>query len=196
MNGLILVGGRSTRMGADKSQLSYHAKPQWEYLFELVSGVAPTYLSCRKEQQDLFGNAPLLLDSLEVGPMGGIASAIFSQPSTPWLVVACDMPFVNQKTVDYLVAHREAHLPATVFRHPSTGFLESLVGISEPTSEKWLREAMAKGEFSPTKLLRKMGIQGLACPDERWLQNINTPDECDKVKTAFHTCQKSNQNGR
>ena len=106
------------------------------------------------------------------------------------------MPFVNQKTVEYLVAHREAHLPATVFRHPSTGFLEPLVGIWEPTSEKWLKEAMAEGEFSPTKLLRKMGIQGLACPDERWLQNINTPDECDKVKTAFHIYQKSNQNGR
>lgn len=196
MNGLILVGGRSTRMGVDKSQVSYHAKPQWEYLFELVSGVASTYLSCRKEQQDLFGNTPLLLDSLEVGPMGGIASAIFSQPSIPWLVVACDMPFVNQKTLEYLVTHREAHLPATVFRHPSTEFLEPLVGIWEPTSEKWLREAVAEGEFSPTKLLRKMGVSGLACPDERWLQNINTPDERDKVKTAFRIYQKSNQNGR
>ncbi|MCA0229661.1 MAG: NTP transferase domain-containing protein [Bacteroidetes bacterium] len=196
MNGLILVGGRSTRMGADKSQLSYHAKPQWKYLFELVSDFAPTYLSCRKEQQHLFGDTPLLLDSFEVGPMGGIASAFFAQPESSWLVVACDMPFVNQTTLEYLVAHREAHLPATVFRHPSTGFLEPLVGIWEPTSEKWLREAMTEGAFSPTKLLRKMDIQGLACPDERWLQNINTPDDCEKVKTAFHIYQKSNQNGR
>ncbi len=36
IKGLILTGGRSTRMGRDKSQLNYHGKPQKEFVKELL----------------------------------------------------------------------------------------------------------------------------------------------------------------
>jgi molybdopterin-guanine dinucleotide biosynthesis protein A len=184
MNGLILVGGYSRRMGVDKSQLLYHSKPQWEYLLDVLSNFGPTYLSCRDEQRYLFGPTPLLIDSFEVGPLGGIGSAFFTQPLSSWLVVACDMPLVNQQTLEYLVANRDENQPATVFRHPTTGLLEPLVGIWEPTAEKWLKEAMYQGDFSPMKLLKKMGVEGLTCPDERWLQNINTRAEWNKLMNS------------
>lgn len=183
MNGLILVGGQSTRMGADKSLLSYHAKPQWEYLLELLANnVGPTYLSCRGYQQRYFGNTPVLVDQWEVGPLGGIWSAFLHKPTEPWCIVACDMPFITLQTITYLLNHRNEQQAVTVFEHPSTRFLEPLVGIWEPTVLSWVSQAMSEGAYSPTKLLQKMGIQGVPCPDERWLRNINTPDEREEVK--------------
>jgi molybdopterin-guanine dinucleotide biosynthesis protein A len=68
MNGLILVGGQSVRMGTDKSQLSYHGKPQWQYLYDLLLPFCQkTYLSCRQNQKDNFTNCPLLIDTYETG---------------------------------------------------------------------------------------------------------------------------------
>lgn len=34
------------------------------------------------------------------------------------------------------------------------------------------------------KLLKKMGVEGLTCPDERWLQNINTRAEWNKLMNS------------
>ena len=90
MNALILIGGKSSRMGTDKGLLNYHGKPQREYLFDLAKKYCTeVYFSCRAEQQF---SEQSIIDTYSLGPMGGILSAFDFNPNTAWLVVACDMP--------------------------------------------------------------------------------------------------------
>ena len=54
--GLILSGGRSTRMGNDKGLISYHGLPQREYLYQLAANFCEdTFLSIRAEQEKEIG---------------------------------------------------------------------------------------------------------------------------------------------
>jgi molybdenum cofactor guanylyltransferase len=178
MNGLIPVGGRSTRMGLDKSLLSYHQQPQWRYLYELLQPYCHTvFLSCREDQKDNFDGLPYLIDVLEIGPLGGILSAFEYAPNAAWLVVACDMPFVCSETIDFLIKNRQDTSIATAFEHPETLLPEPLLTIWEPGSYEIIKAGFQQKRFSPLQLLKNNPTRLLTCPDPQWLQNINTPEE-------------------
>ena len=50
--GLVLSGGKSTRMGTDKGLIEYHGLPQREHLYHLLSKVCErTFISLRREQE-------------------------------------------------------------------------------------------------------------------------------------------------
>ena len=65
VDGLVLIGGRSTRMGQDKSQLVYHEKPQREYLTDLLRPYCDTvYWSMNAKQTSELTSAspPVIVD--------------------------------------------------------------------------------------------------------------------------------------
>lgn len=178
MNGLILVGGQSTRMGTDKSQLTYHGKPQWQYLYDLLFPLCKkTFLSCRENQTDNFTNHSLLIDPYEMGPIGGIWSAFKQESNEAWLVVACDMPFVTEKTIEFLIRHRAKSQIATAFQNPETQLPEPLLTIWEPASYPFLIEAHKKGQRSPLRILQHSKVNPIRCPQPEWLKNVNTAEE-------------------
>lgn len=182
MNGLILVGGRSKRMGSDKSLLVYHKKPQWAYLYTLVASFCDnTFLSCRADQQKLFKSHNFLIDTYQIGPLGGILSAFEHHNNTAWLVVACDMPFVNAETIDFLVQNRNAAQIATSFQNPATKLPEPLLTLWEPAAYPLLNEAHQNGQRSPLKILQNAKLHLLDCPQGDWLRNINTSEEFTEI---------------
>lgn len=181
MNGLILVGGQSTRMGTDKSQLSYHEKPQWQYLYDLLLPFCQkTFLSCRENQKEDFGKEIVLIDPYAIGPIGGIISAFQQDSNEAWLVVACDMPFVNEKTVEFLIQHRKTAQIATAFQNPKTQLPEPLLTIWEPAAYPFLIEAHTKGQRSPLRILQHFDVNLIKCPQPDWLKNVNAVGDITK----------------
>ena len=105
--GLVLAGGKSTRMGRDKGLLSYHDKPQREYLYEQMRPLCrDVYLSIRPEQKDSLpeGFASIADENIYRGPLNGLLSAHHAFPEAAWLVVACDLPFLGSGDLRRLTA--------------------------------------------------------------------------------------------
>lgn len=178
MNGLILIGGHSSRMGSDKSLLVYHQQPQWQHLVALLSPrCEQVYVCGRKAQfQPAFENY-WLLDPYEIGPLGGILTALEYNAEVDWLVVACDMPFVNDETIDFLQQNHSQNTLATAFLSPSSRLPEPLLAIWGATSRAVVQEAFARQQHSPMMLLRHPNVHLLECPQPIWLRNINTPED-------------------
>ncbi len=182
MNGLVLVGGYSTRMGRDKSQLAYHGKPQGQYLYELLLPFCQnTFLSCRENQKEVFTIEQRLIDPYETGPLGGILSAFEQRPNEAWLVVACDMPLVDEKTIDFLIRNRNATKIATAFQNPETQLPEPLLTIWELAAYPLLKEAFQKGQRAPFRILQNSNVNLLKCPQPDWLRNVNSPKELETL---------------
>jgi molybdenum cofactor guanylyltransferase len=109
--GLVLAGGRSTRMQRDKATLSYQGRNQLDRAMELLAScVAQAFVSVRPDQaaDPLRARYPQVVDAHEgLGPIAGIAAAQALKPEAAWLVLACDLPYLDKTTVAHLIAHRD-----------------------------------------------------------------------------------------
>ena len=179
LNGLILTGGRSTRMGEDKSLLTYHDKPQREHLTDLLRPFCDTvFWSVNAEQAAAMARTdqPVIVDMFDiVGPLNGILSAFQHDPNVAWLVVACDMPLLTKQSLDVLVKGRNPEKPATAFYDSDGRFPEPLLCIWEPSIEPVLQNALASGNQSPRRILMLADCALLTAPNVQELLNINDP---------------------
>ena len=185
MYGLVLVGGKSERMGRDKALLSYDGEQtQLERTASLLDEVCDkVFVSLRKEQDfTLPQNTTPVFDSVESvqGPLCGILSAMSLEPEADWLVVACDFPYLSAAILQKLIdGYREESPPQlTAYRSTYDGLPEPLCAIypSGQTSEL-IELSKALRTVSPRKLLVTKGARLIRLSDPHRLDNINTADE-------------------
>lgn len=178
--GLILAGGFSKRMGQDKALLAYHGKPQIEWVHDLLTKYCEKVFLSKRSNQPTYKNVPFLDDRQEfqnLGPLGGILSAMKSYPEASWLIVACDLPFVTNETIKELLKRRHQQKLATAFKSSHDGLPEPLCAIWEGHGYPKILEFHAKNIHCPRKVLILSDIQLLEQKDPKWLDNINDQNE-------------------
>lgn len=184
IQGLILTGGKSLRMGTDKSLLPYNGVSQRERAGQLFKTLnIPVYYSCREDQKVTFSDPDMVItDSfLDLGPMGGILSAFRSNPGVAWLSIASDMPLLSQATLEFLLRNRRSSAIATAFLNGTTKSPEPLLTIWEPKSYQVLLNFLGQGISSPKEVLLNSDTHFIAVPDEMELKNVNHPEAYQEV---------------
>lgn len=180
MNALILIGGKSSRMGTDKGLLDYHGQPQREYLFDLAKKYcSEVYFSCRAEQQF---SENTIIDKYELGPIGGILSAFDFNPNTAWLIIACDMPLINEDSFQILINRRNKESVATAFLNPATNAPDPLFTIYEPKAALLLTKYVEAGNKSPKVFLQNNDTEIIISANLSFLTNVNTKEEFERIK--------------
>ena len=180
--GLVLAGGKSTRMKKDKSLLEYHGKKQVLYCFDLLGQFCDqVFISNRKEQSRLaaYRNLPQIHDVfVDIGPLGGILSAMIRHPEAAWLVLACDLPFVRESTIKTLIKKRNFSKMATAYRSTYEPNLpEPLCAIYEPKALFQLLQFLSQGVQCPRAILLRSDTHLIAQNEEASLDNVNSPQE-------------------
>ena len=189
LNGLVLAGGKSERMGFDKGAVNWFEKEQRYHMAEILKPFCDeVFISCREDQQgQLDSQYHALADTFTgLGPYGGILSALRESPDKAWLVVACDLPLLTEKTLQHLVDHRRESTIATAYQVTSESFPEPLITIWEPKSYPVLLSFLAQGYSCPRKVLINSNIALLPAPYPEELTNVNTPEEFETVKAMLH----------
>ena len=189
LNGLVLAGGKSERMGFDKGTVNWFGKEQRYFLTDLLKPLCKeVYISCREDQRDSITNGnPVLTDTFTgLGPYGAILSAFREQPDSAWLVIACDLPLLDADTLEYLVANRDTSKIATAYQSPDNEFPEPLIAIWEPKSYPQLLSFLSLGYSCPRKVLINSDIKLLQAKNPEALSNVNTPEDLEKVKRTLH----------
>jgi molybdopterin-guanine dinucleotide biosynthesis protein A len=187
--GLVLAGGQSTRMRADKAALAYGPQPQLAAAYELVSRhVARTFVSVRPDQagEPLRARFPQVVDGPEGrGPIAGIVAAQLCHPDAAWLVVACDLPFLDDATIDSLLRGRDARRLATAYRSSHDGLPEPLCAIYEPASRDAILAHVKAGRDCPRKFLLSHDVRLLEPVHPVALDNANTPADAAAARAAL-----------
>ena len=179
--GLVLAGGRSTRMQRDKAALEYAGRSQLERAVELITPLLErVFVSVRADQagDPLRARFAQIVDSGEVeGPIAGIVAAQSRHPDAAWLVLACDLPLLDRPTLQHLLRSRHPERQATAYRSSHDGLPEPLCAIYEPSSREPIRAYLASGRDCPRKFLINADAALLDQPRPGALDNVNTPQE-------------------
>ncbi|GAB3924644.1 NTP transferase domain-containing protein [Mucilaginibacter myungsuensis] len=186
--GLVLSGGKSTRMGEDKGSINWHGKEQRYHMADLLKNYTDkVFISCRPDQQqDIDPQYHTLTDTFTgLGPFGAILSAFREQPEKAWLVVACDLPLLDRTTLDFLTANRDTSAVATAFQSSYQNFPEPLITIWEPKSYAVLLSFLAQGYSCPRKVLINSDTRVLQAPNQQALTNVNTPEEREQIQAIL-----------
>jgi len=188
LNGLVLAGGKSMRMGFDKGAVKWYDKEQRYHMADVLKPLCnEVFISRNSDKQDIDVSYPSITDTfLNLGPYSGILSAFREKPDSAWLVVACDLPLLDAYTLNYLVANRDTSAIATAFHSETSEFPEPLITIWEPKSYPVLLSFLAQGYSCPRKVLINAASKLLHVPHPGALTNVNTPEDLEKIKKILH----------
>lgn len=184
--GLVLAGGRSKRMGTDKSNIVHPdgrtlAKRAVDLLRENCGHVV---VSLRREQEVPLG----ILDrdgvsiqrdpeGLTDGPALGIIAAMRAFPAVDFLVLACDLPRLDAATLRHLVDSRKDGEAFLAYRSEFDGEPEPLCAIYPAEALALFENYPAEGIYSPRRVLLSQNCRLIDPKIHRALENVNTPED-------------------
>ena len=181
IQGLVLAGGQSRRMGRDKALLERGGRTQLDYSVELLRRhVERVFVSLRPDQTDDAerGRFEQIADRYsDIGPVAGILSAMDAFPDMSWLVLACDLPNVDDRTIEFLLRERSASQPFTAYSSHYDDLPEPLCAIYRPEARTVIDGFVAQGISCPRKILIRSDTRLLQLPDPSALDNVNTPED-------------------
>lgn len=187
--GLLLVGGKSTRMGQDKAQLIYRDdQPEWIRLHGLLNAhCEKSFLSHRSDQE--FG-VEAIIDPAE-GPLCAIHAAQQAHPQARWLVIACDLPLLESSTIAALIASSTEQKQATSYRSRVDQRAEPLCAIYEPSSADGISQAVKNGFRCPRMVLEIIDTKLIALASPHALDNANSPADTLEVRSLLNHSRMS-----
>jgi molybdopterin-guanine dinucleotide biosynthesis protein A len=185
---VILAGGKSSRMGTDKSFVPLLGRPMIEHVLERVAdlGQSETILIANRPDDYAHLGLPIFSDVIpDKGSLGGIYSAIHYSRSDSALVLACDMPLVNPPLLRYMIGLRgEEGGPYDVIVPRVEDHPQGLHSIYSRLCLEPIRECLDADRLKVIGFYDQMRVRYLDSPeyarfDPQGLsfQNINTPDE-------------------
>lgn len=176
--GLVLAGGKSTRMGQDKTMLNLHGKPQFEHLASLLEAYCDQVFISVSDAHSVDTERHIITDKfVGLGPYAAILSAFQECPDAAWLVLASDLPNITSDVLGQLVDHRATSKLATAFLNSETGFPDPLCTLWEPIAYASLLEFLALGYSCPRKVLINSDIHIIEPVQTQALFNLNTPED-------------------
>ena len=187
LHGLVLAGGKSSRMGQDKGLINYQGEAHRLHLFRLLQPHCKNcYLSIRAEQRQEFNSEwPVIVDQNEFrGPFNGLLSAWKTHPQAAWLVLACDLPLFEEKSINLLIKNRKISERVTSLVTEKSGMPEPLAAIWEPEALAEAHTYLQTAESScPRKFLLNTRFYPVAVGGDEQLFNANTPDEAAQAQS-------------
>lgn len=187
--GLVLAGGKSSRMGQDKGELQYYRTNHRTYLYHTLRELCPkTFISCRKDQENIINSGLnyILDEDIYRGPLNGILSAHHKYPDKAWLVVAVDLPHIHEENLKELVKQRQPLKSATVYATHESQLPEPLIGIWEPKGLEAAEKFMQETEKScPRKFLMNTEVELIYPENDLELFNANFPEDYQLAKSRI-----------
>ncbi len=187
ITGIILVGGKSRRMGTDKAFLEIDGVPIFERVLRVMTDCFTSVhlIGDQKERYAGYG-LPVIADLYPGSALGGLYTGLLSAPTDLIFVAPCDMPFPSPSLIAYLCSladNFDAVVPRT-----ADGF-EPLFALYRKSCLEAMRRLLEAGnfcvyDFYPDIMARYVDEEEVAraTDDGRSLINVNTPEEFASVK--------------
>lgn len=186
--GFVLVGGRSSRMGADKALLPYAGLPLASHIAAQLAPVVDEVCFVGGDPVRYAGLGRLVLPDLSpgAGPVGGIVTALRHSRSTWNLVTACDLPAVKPALFEEILDRIRASAVQCLVPVTPDGKEQVLCAAYRRDAVEGLSAALEEGDRKLRSAVRRLDTVFWRVEMASWPANLNTPEDW-----AFHARQEA-----
>ncbi|MBK8905921.1 MAG: molybdenum cofactor guanylyltransferase [Anaerolineaceae bacterium] len=183
----IMAGGKSSRMGTDKSFVLFEGRPMIEVVRDTVAGLGDeTLLITNKPAEYEQLHLPMVGDMYpDHGPLGGIFTAVHAATHPHTLVVACDMPWLNRPLLEYMIGLRQT---ADIIVPRWEKFPEPLHAIYSKTCLDPIEAKLKAQQLKITGFFGQVDVRFVERDeierfdvDGRSFANINSPEDLEEA---------------
>jgi len=174
--GFVLVGGHSSRMGRDKALLPLKSGLLIEEVTAKVTAAAGTLALIGEPERYRHLGLDCLADLRSgMGPLAGIEAALESGRGALNLIVACDMPGLDQDWLRQLLRAARESDSLCVASREQCGTVHPLCAVYRSGCLPVVRRALDTGRVRLLDVLRELRATTLEISATVW--NINTPQQ-------------------
>jgi molybdopterin-guanine dinucleotide biosynthesis protein A len=194
MTGIVLAGGKSTRIGKEKALLRFEGgQPLLVRIIEILRPLfGEILLIANRREAYLDYDLPVVEDLVKwKGPLGGIFTGLTHSTSEYNFVMACDMPFAEPKLISYMM---ERAIGYDVVIPEIGGEVEPLFAIYCKSCIPTIFEHLSAGSLKTREILEKLNVRrvteeeiGRFDPDRLSFFNLNTPEDQKRAEELLRT---------
>ena len=182
LSAIIIAGGKSSRMGSDKTKMIYRGQSLLQKAMELAGHFSADVIISSNGQVNTNAELSVFADEIpDIGPLGGLYTCLKHIKNRKTLVLPADMPLLDKNVLEYLIKKADFQKDVNIFqvegrRHP-------LVGIYDQNLLPLIEKQIADKDYKLRNLLQKSAfhlIDGSSFTAK--FININTPDEWAKLQ--------------
>ncbi|MBK9478844.1 MAG: molybdenum cofactor guanylyltransferase [Bacteroidetes bacterium] len=195
--GIVALGGKSERMGTDKSMLQYHGKAQWLHVFNLLSKLCDTVVvSCNRTQMSNFPKEiTVLIDAPEFenyGPIAALLTAAKKYPEASYLLVGCDYPFLMLDDLKLLLHNRNESVNGIAFYNEAAKLYEPLLAIYEQPILYKLSANFETGKVALQHFLSEISALKIIPKNKDTIRSIDTKNDLLSAKEKLEKLNSKN----
>lgn len=189
ITGVILAGGKNTRMGANKAFLEIDGIRLIDKTINIYREIFPEIIIVTNDPLSYvaFADAAIVTDIYkDKGPLGGIYTGLFYSKTPDAFVSACDMPYLSKDFISYLINQAGKH---DVIVPELTEGYQPLHAVYSRNCLPSIRRLILMDKLKITGFYRDMRVLTISekeikpfNPDGRLFRNLNTPEDWGKVK--------------
>src|SRR5215203_976194 len=154
VTGIILCGGRSTRMGEDKGLLPFGDETMLERSVRIVRTIADDVIVVARRDQQVPAGVTIVHDPIaDLGPLAGIAAGLAVTNSDRNIIVACDMPLIKPEVLQRLLSMVGDHDACVAV---ADGHASALCGIYRSRIARHAQALLDSGERRVMRLLDRV----------------------------------------
>lgn len=195
ITGIILCGGKSSRMQTNKALLKLGDKTVIEIVTaKLKSIFNEIFISANDSKEYDFLNLPVVYDIfISKGPLAGIHSALKYSSTEKNFIISCDMPLISVEFIKYLInlnSEKSILLPKSNRRVQQLCGIYSKSVIDEIENIFKLSDKDKNIKGSVYELLERASIEFIDADDLNFYNkniflNMNSPEDYELIKNIY-----------
>jgi len=186
VTGIVLAGGKSSRMGMEKGLVAFNGKPLIEYALDALKSNCDEILISANTSAYNFLGYPVISDIYpNCGPMGGIYSCLLKSKNQHNFILSCDTPLINHEVVSMLLSNAEG-FDITIPWHEKE-FFEPLSAVYNKRTIPVFEKFIKAGNFKIPDLLSEVDIQKIQTGKNKGLDpdlfyNVNSKKQLKELE--------------
>jgi molybdopterin-guanine dinucleotide biosynthesis protein A len=180
LSAIILAGGKSKRMGTDKTKLIYNNKTLLQHTIDLLLPFSTDIIISGNIRQHT--GYPVIPDTIpDAGPLGGLYTCLRQINNKQAIVLPADMPLLTHHIIKYLIDSADYQKDVNIFK--TNEQWQTLVGIYSKDILPLIQNQIQLKDYKLRHLLQKSSLNLIdGSKFVKQFINVNSPDQWRKLQ--------------